>query len=397
MKGRWCGGGVVVMALSCQCAHEPPKPPASKPAETPQAAIHADAFAATEADAYVQAKARLGDKLFQDASWAEIANLDVHQAQRDMLTVEQRDGQVHVWLGLSYPRIAALLVSFREAEPTFVAPVAWNDVVYEWLALHKHNLACQQQRALLDVGCETYETTAVDGALARLPTELTLEPVFEGGIPVDGDHVLRGPAVRARWQSQPLEGLPLMLVEGEGIRTDANGIGVWEPRDPMKRSWTVALDLGTLAKPLVVSWPDPPRLELSTRPWSLARRAWVFEDEALAVDVGDDAIALTPAQRERVRAADDRAEIARQLADELEGRLDALLVVHAETVDVGRGRHGRRWNTARLDAEVRNAWTGAVVGQYSVTGTAIGFKEDGARQAALVEAGRALLAAMKQP
>lgn len=423
-----CGGG--------------PARPASRPVVTPQpgqdtpgqdtpgqdtpdqesplqgAVVESSGTGATDDEAYTQALTALEDAVYGDDAWARDLGLTVHDPDRDLLHQDEVAGKgVRVRLGLERERLDGLLQELASQSLPASVPVALAQALGSPYGMYMEALACERRQALLGEPCESPPRPEdIAAELQTLAREIRLRPRLAGGIPLDGQNRPLRPleVVVERTSSRgviaPLPGVPVMVVQPDGVdavvatqvRTDQTGVARFELRDGV--AWPggirVALDAGAFLGPMAEMWPQaelsPPVRPVSAKHWSVvvtervqgnqAREA-IFAASldrsvragggepmfALPVDAARKITAATPATLPRVLPA---------LADELQGRLDVLVIAEVDSEYASRMGAYRVWYEARGRIHVYDVWTGKRLAELHDAVTATGVGDERADQAA---------------
>jgi len=367
--------------------------PAPVPVEV-EPLIGARAEGASVDEAYVEAKAGLATELLGSPAWATLVELEVHERGRDAWAVHQTHETQVVDIGLDHDRVAEMLVAFAQSVPHVDCPSPWREILQSWLAMHLRVVACERQRALLDLECETDDTSMVDSAFQQLTHGLRLAPGLRDGVPVGKNGPLRVPTVLALWHGAPLADVPLRVRgasgEAQRSRTDIVGKAILEHEGP----WTVELDVDAMLGPMAAAWVDPPRATIITR--LPTRRRWVAvmvdTPAASMLPLPDRQVSLPEPLRARL-ATPARQELLPTLADALSGSVDVILFVRARAAYAGKAGSGRVWFEAKVEAEAHDVWTGDALERFAITETGLGATDAEAREAALRKASEALFVA----
>jgi hypothetical protein len=396
-----------LLALGCDPARSAPAataPPDAAPTtvdtvEGFEAFVSARGDGGSEDEAYEVARLALAAELFEDPSWAELAQVQTHRRNEDPQRVEPAaDGRIVVTLGLDRTRAATIMSAFENATPEVDAPEPWQETLRSHARAHLAAHACARRQALFGSSCEQVDTRDVDDAVAELAGQVTLVASLPDGVPVDAQGIAKhGPAVYALWRGLPLSGIPVRVGStGKVLLTDDHGRVTIDP--PKGRAWTdldVEIDAASLLGPQASDWaPAPLRLPARTRS---GRRYGLLVvgpsgDEpvraALAADLEGrgfrPAHAVPPPHDALVR----RARAGKALpglgavAEALGGRFDVVMRVEYDCGFASRMGGNRVWFEATGTLTVYDAWSGAVLLHEQLRAKANGVTDARADQAA---------------
>lgn len=402
----------VVLALvgSTGCAKNDPDPVVPQAQAIPEAAPRAqvDAFVSgtgegtDEAEAYASAQARLAESLLGDARWLSFVPMALHDRSHDPYDAVSTTGGWQVAIGLDEGRTATTLDAFTYAEPRFEAPDAWHDTLYQALASHASRLACERRASLYEVACDAPSTDEDDARLQELGSALELAPLLRGGVPVDtSGTVMRPGQVLVTWHAAPIANLPLTIEAPDGTRTAARtgARGLLDLPIAIGTPWpgphVVTVDGAQLVGPLesACSWPT---LQVEARSLDPKRWTAVFEDGtsadgafAKALTQGIEAKLGPPVAIDRETAdvlgrvgPAERARVLTSLADTMGGRLDVVVLAHAQSRFAGRAGGSRVWFEASGSVVVHEVWGAGELGRGAVEATASGVGDHRADDAA---------------
>jgi len=240
-----------------------------------------------------------------------------------------------------------------------------------------------------------------------------LRPVYAGGIPMKTQRWLRPLAVMATLGAgeaeRPLSDLPLRIQASDRsppvvVRTDGSGVGTMPiPKaTPATTRWTVTLALDEMLGPGTKL--ACPTLTVQGRSTGLARASLVHvHGKKPAAETGRavlEALKAHMTQPTEVPAAVARQlseagtgrmkEVAPQVAEQLRGAVDTILLLDAESEFASRMGTQRVWYEACGTLRVFDAWTGALLAEVSATVTEAGLGDDRAESAAQQALGREL-------
>jgi hypothetical protein len=382
------------------------------------AVVEASGTGATADEAYAQALAMLEHEVYGDDSWARDLGLAVHERDRDLLHQEQADGgRVRVLVGLERERLDGLLQELASQPVPAAVPAALTEALAAPHGMYMEALACARRDALLGDPCEAAPRPEdIAAELRSLAAELRLRERLAGGIPLDGESRPLRPLevvverVSSRGAITPLPGVPVMIVQPDGVdavvalqaRTDQAGVARFELRagEPWPGGIQVALDVESFLGPLAEMWSQNP-LSPATRPASVKRwsvvvtervqgnqaREPIFAaslDRAVRAGGGEPMVAL-PVEATRKIAAATPSTLPRvlpALADELQGRLDVLVIAELDSEYASRMGAYRVWYEARGRVHVFDVWTGKRLAEMQDAVTATGVGDERADQAA---------------
>ncbi len=403
--------GLIVLALGgCQkdgAASVPPEDRAPVVASQPRAA-QVEAFvtgrgvAADEEQAYARAKSELALALLGDARWLAVMPTQLHDRANDPYQAVQAEGGWQVAVGLDEGRAATTLDAFSYAQPAFEAPDAWHDVLYQAFASHAANVTCERRFELFGVACDPSPTEEQDAALGSLARELAIDTVVQGGVPVDSEGtVLRPAKLLITWNGAPMSKVPLLVEQPDGSVVSALSDDAGQAVLPAEvgASWpgsmSVRVDAKRLMGPLEGQWTAP---AVSVGPRSIDPRRWalVFEDGTRADDGFADGlrgalreslgpeVALEPGVVRSLGEVGpaERARVLVSLADTMAGKLDVVVLVHAQSRFAGRAGGNRVWFEASARATVHEVWAAGELGREDIEVTASGVGDRRADAAA---------------
>ncbi|MFW6051543.1 MAG: hypothetical protein ACODAU_10230 [Myxococcota bacterium] len=446
-RGGWC---VLAALLLCGCGGAAPGPSAPQAAapdpasahdavepETPDAFLEASATGPSEEAAYRAAVRRLEVALYGTAGWAELAGAPVHDPEGDPTRLVPEDGAARAVVGLTRETVRGHLEALPDRLAVPDAPAWLADSLEEALRVHAVRLACERRRALLDADCEPVDTDGVDAEVRTLALSILIEPKYEGGVPLDdARRPLRAPAVVARRVGaqgglEPVRGLWLRArwageadEEGEGgglerrrVRTGADGQAAFPLAEEAAWPGTlrIEVDAGAWLGPLARLWAGQ-AVRVDGRATNLRR--WgalvtervggsgapdgIFADalrHALDDRGAAGAVSLRTEHRERLERAHRAGRLERvlpEVADDLGGRLDVLLVAEVDSEFASRMGTSRVWYEARGRVRALDAWTGSTLATVESAVTEPGVGDRRADRAARQGLGRALAEALLQ-
>jgi hypothetical protein len=387
--------------------------------------VGAAASAPSRDDAYAAAVERLEVALYGEQAWAASLEVAVHDRGRDLLREERGANGWRVQVGLTRERAAEVLAGVAVEPIPIEAPVAIaRDLERAWrLALVE--LACARRTAILGEPCGPDDAVVQEGEVASmlsaLGRSLTIEPRFEGGIPLDTQNRPLRPATVVVRQSNMgtnalVAGLPL-VAEGvdapspEPLRTvtGPDGVAVFAPSPEATWAGTlrVTVDAERLLGPLAARWSGP-HVRLEGRQAGLVRWTALITERvqgakapqgfvagvlegAMRERGANRRVALSDEQVARLRRGLGNPATLRTLADELGGRLDVVLVMDVDSEFASRMGAQRVWFEARGRATAFSAWTGRALGRVEAAVTESGVGEARADRAAREELGRVLV------
>lgn len=396
---------------------ETPGPDAPEPdAPMRDAVVEGGGTAATPGEAYEQAVALLEDQVYGDNAWARELGLTVHDRAHDLLHEEPADGGVRVLVGLERERLDGVLQELASQPLPATVPPALAEALAEPYGMYMEVFACERRLALLDQPCEAPSRQDIATALQTLASEIRLRARLADGVPLDGQGRPLRPLevvverVSARGAITPLPDLPVMVVQPDGAdavsateaRTDAAGVARFAFRDGA--TWPdglrVALDPAAFIGPLAEMWPGG-ELEVQARPAGMKRWGVVVTERvqgnparepifAASLDRavrtgGGEPMFLVPVEVARRIAAAGPAVVSQMLpalADELQGRLDVLVVAEVDSEYASRMGAYRVWYEARGRVRVFDTWTGKRLAELEDAVTATGVGDERADQAA---------------
>jgi hypothetical protein len=382
------------------------------------AVVEASGTGASENEAYEQALAMLEDKVYGDDPWARDLGLAVHDPDRDLLHQEEVAGKrIRVLVGLERERVDGLLQELASQPLPAAVPVALAEALASPHGMYMEALACERRQELLDEPCEAAPRREdISAELPSLAKEIRLRPRLAGGIPLDGDNRPLRPLevvverVSPRGVITPLPGVPVMVVQPDGVdavsatqaRTDSTGVARFELRDgvPWPGGIRVALDVATFLGPLAETWPQselsPPTRPVSVKRWSVSvtervqgnqARERIFAaslDRAVRAGGGEPMVALPVEAMRKITAATPSTlpRVLPALADELQGRLDVLVIAEIDSEYASRMGAYRVWYEARGRIQIFDVWTGKRLAELQDAVTATGVGDERADQAA---------------
>lgn len=410
-----CGGKAPAVATTPPAGTEtqppdPPDPPeGQEPVPRQPAFLEASGAAATEAEAYGLAVAGLAREIHGDAPWAAGLELPVHDPDVDPVLAEQtQDGLVRVIAGIERERLEALLVELATAPLPASIPPALAPALEPWYRRYIESAVCGRRQVLLEDTCEPAPAEDLAAELQAIAGEVRLRTRLAGGVPLDADSQPLRPLevvverVPASGVATALAGVPLVVVQPEGVDavptttavTDEAGLARFAFR--LDAAWPsgvrVTLDREALLGPLAEMWPPtemaPAGRPAGVRRWSLvvtervqghAARERVFAaslEQAMRGLGSEPMVALPPDAVRAVQSAQPASvgEVLRRLADELQGRVDVLVLAELDSEYASRMGAYRVWYEARGRAQVFDVWTGErlAVLEDSVTATGVG-------------------------
>lgn len=382
---------------------------AQDPEPREPAFLEASGAAETEAEAYELAVAALARELHGDAPWAAGLDVPVHDPELDPVFREHtEDVLVHVIAGIERERVEALLVELATAPLPSTIPPALAPALEPWYRGYIESAVCQRRQVLLEDTCEAAPSEELAAELQAIAGEIRLRTRLAGGIPLDADSQPLRPLeviverVSASGVATALPGVPLKVVQPEGVDvmptteavTGEAGLARFAFR--LDATWPsgvrVVLDREALLGPLAEMWPTvelaPAGRPASVRRWSVVvtervqghtAREGVFAaslDQAMRGLGSEPMVTLTPDAVRAVQSAQpaDLGQVLRRLADELQGRVDVLVLVELDSEYASRMGAYRVWYEARGRAQVLDVWTGEELAalQDSVTATGVG-------------------------
>jgi hypothetical protein len=383
----------------------------------PGAVVEASGIGATETEAYAQALTMLEGAVYGDDPWARDAGLAVHDPDRDLIHQGEAPGRrIRVLLGLERERVDGLLQELASQPLPPSVPAALSEALASPHGMYMEALACERRLELLDEPCEAPRREDIATQLQSLAREIRLRTRLAGGIPLDAENRPLRPLdivverVSARGAITPLAGVPVMVVQPDGadavgapqVRTDQTGVARFALRDGAL--WPggirVALDVEAFLGPLSDMWPrtelTPTARTASAKRWSVVvtervqgnqARTPIFAaslDRAVRAGGGDPMVAL-PADAVRKIAAATPSTLPRvlpALADELQGRVDVLVIAELDSEYASRMGAYRVWYEARGRVQVFDMWTGKRLAELQDSVTATGVGDERADQTA---------------
>jgi hypothetical protein len=380
------------------------------------AAVQASGTGVTEDEAYAQALAMLEVEVYGDDPWARDSGLAVHDPERDLIHQEAAGGRVRVLLGLEPERVDGLLQELASQPLPPSVPEALSEALSSPHGMHMEALACQRRLELLDEPCEAPRREDIAAQLQALAREIRLRPRLAGGIPLDADNRPLRPLeivverVSPRGAIAPLAGVPVMVVQPDGedavgaaqVRTDATGVARFALPDgePWPGGIRVALDVEAFLGPLAAMWPQteltPTARTASAKRWSVVvtervqgnqAREPIFAaslDRAIRAGGGDPMVALPVDAMRKITTATPSTlpRVLPALADELQGRVDVLVIAELDSEYASRMGAYRVWYEARGRVQVYDVWTGKRLAELQDSVTATGVGDERADQAA---------------
>jgi hypothetical protein len=380
------------------------------------AVVQASGVGATEAEAYAQALTVLEAEVFGDDPWARDSGLAVHDPDRDLIHQEAAGGRVRVLLGLHRERLDGLLQELASQPLPSSVPPALSQALASPHGMHMEALACEQRLALLEEPCEGPRREDIAAELQSLAREIRLRTRLAGGIPLDAENRPLRPLevvverVSPRGAIAPLAGVPVMVVQPDGedaggaprARTDATGVARFAL--PEGESWPggirVALDVEAFLGPLADMWPQtaltPTARTASSKRWGVVvtervqgnqAREPIFAaslDRAMRAAGSEPVVALSVEATRKVTTATPSTlpRVLPALADELQGRLDVLVIAELDSEYASRMGAYRVWYEARGRVQVYDVWTGKRLAELQDAVTATGVGDERADQAA---------------
>jgi len=383
----------------------------------PDAVVQASATAATESEAYAQALASLEAAIYGDHSWVQDLTLPVHDRDQDLFQREEVRGGIRVSIGLVRERADALLQELARVSLPASVPAALADALSSPYGLHVEAMVCERRQALLGEECSAPAREEIAAAVEAVAREVRLRTRLTGGIPLDGASRPLRPIeivverVSARGATTALAGVPVLIVQPEGVDaldedteavTDNAGTVRFALRD--QATWPtglrISLDREAFLGPLAEMWPEsnliPIGRPVNARRWSLVvtervqgnrARSAIFGaslDRAMRASGGEGMIALPPDALRRVTtaASSTLGTVLPALADELQGKLDVLVVAEVDSEFASRMGDYRVWYEARGRVQVFDVWTGKRLTERTDAVSASGVGDERADQAA---------------
>jgi hypothetical protein len=380
------------------------------------AVVQASGTGATDDEAYAQALTMLGAEVYGDDPWARDSGLAVHDPDRDLIHQEAAGGRVRVLLGLERERVDGLLQELASQPLPPSVPAALSEALASPHGMHMEALACERRLELLDESCEAPRREDIAAELQSLAREIRLRTRLTGGIPLDAENRPLRPLevvverVSPRGAIAPLAGVPVMVVQPDGdgavgapqARTDATGVARFAlpEGEPWPGGIRVVLDVQAFLGPLADMWPQaaltPTARTASRKRWSVVvtervqgnqARAPIFAaslDRAMRAGGGDPMVALPVEAMRKITTATPATlpRVLPALADELQGRLDVLVVAELDSEYASRMGAYRVWYEARGRVQVYDVWTGKRLAELQDTVTATGVGDERADQAA---------------
>ena len=383
----------------------------------PTAVVQASGTGASEAEAYEQALTMLETEVYGDDPWARDSGLAVHDPDRDLIHREEAPGRrVRVLLGLERERVDGLLQELASQQLPPSVPAALSEVLASPHGMHMEALACERRQELLDEPCEAPRREDIAAELQALAREIRLRTRLTGGIPLDAENRPLRPLevvverVSARGTIAPLAGVPVRIVQPDGedaadaprARTDATGVARLSlpEGEPWPGGIRVAVDVEAFLGPLAELWPQaaltPTARIASSKRWSVVvtervqgnqAREPIFAaslDRAMRAGGGDPMVALPVDATRKITTATPATlpRVLPALADELQGRLDVLVIAELDSEYASRMGAYRVWYEARGRVQVYDVWTGKRLAELQDAVTATGVGDERADQAA---------------
>jgi hypothetical protein len=380
------------------------------------AVVQASGTGATDDEAYAQALTVLEAEVYGDDPWARDSGVAVHDPDRDLIHQEAAGGRVRVLLGLERERVDGLLQELASQQLPASVPAALFEALASPHGMHMEALACERRRELLDEPCEAPRRQDIAAELQALAREIRLRMRLTGGIPLDAESRPLRPLevvverVSTRGTIAPLAGVPVKIVQPDGddaadaprARTDATGVARFAlpEGEPWPGGIRVALDVEAFLGPLADMWPQtaltPTVRTASSKRWSVVvtervqgnqARAPIFAaslDRAMRAAGGDPMVALPVETTRKITAATSSTlpRVLPALADELQGRLDVLVIAELDSEYASRMGAYRVWYEARGRVQVYDVWTGKRLAELQDAVTATGVGDERADQAA---------------
>ncbi len=389
----------------------------------PDAVVQASATAATETAAYEQALASLEAAIYGDHSWVQDLTLPVHDRDQDLFQREEVRGGIRVSIGLVRERAGALLQELARVSLPASVPAALADALSSPYGLHVEAMVCERRQALLGEECEAPAREEIAAAVEAVAREVRLRTRLTGGIPLDGaSRPLRPIEIvveraSTRGATTALASVPVLIVQPERVDaldedteavTDNAGTVRFALRD--QATWPtglrVSLDREAFLGPLAEMWPEnslvPIGRPVNARRWSLVvtervqgnrARTAIFGaslDRAMRASGGEGMMALPPDVLRRVTAAaaSTLGTVLPALADELQGKLDVLVVAEVDSEFASRMGDYRVWYEARGRVQVFDVWTGKRLTEAHGRGLGLGRGRRSRRPGRACAAGR---------
>jgi hypothetical protein len=411
--------------------------PASRPVATPQpgkhtspdpntageesllpgAVVEASGTGTTEAEAYEQAQVMLEDEVYGDHPWTRALELPVHDRETDLFHQEVEDGRVRVLVGLERERLDGLLQELASQPVPAAVPMALIEALASPHGMYLEAFACERRLALLDEPCGAAPSRDdIAAELQTLAGEIRLRTRLADGIPLDSESRPLRPLeivlerVTPRRETTELPGVPDLVVQPDGVDavsvanviTDQAGVARFALRagEPWPGDLRVALDVDAFLGPLAEMWP-PSELTPTTRQASVQRWSVIATDRvqcnlasapmfgaglvrSLPAGGGEAMVALHAATSRKLTTAPPSTlpQLLPALADQLQGRLDVLIVVELDSEFASRMGAYRVWYEARGRVQVYDVWTGKRLLERQDAVTATGVGDERADQAA---------------
>lgn len=392
------------------------------------AVVEASGTGATADEAYAQAVAMLEREVYGDHAWPRDLGLAVHERDRDLFHQEQAEGgRVRVLVGLERDRLDGLLQELASQPVPAAVPAALSESLSAAHGMYMEALACARRDAILGEPCDAAPgPDEVTNALKALSAEVRLRPRLADGIPLDAaGRPLRpldvvAERVTPRGVTTPLPGVPVMIVQPDGVdafvavkaSTDQAGVARFELRagQPWPAGVQVALDTEAFLGPLADMWTQTPLVPASrpatARRWSVIvtervqgnqAREPVFAaslERAMRAGGGEPMVILPGDVTRKITTATPSTlpRVLPTLADELQGRLDVLVIAELDSEYASRMGAYRVWYEARGRVQVFDVWTGKRLAELQDTVTATGVGDERADQAAREELAKKLAA-----
>jgi hypothetical protein len=383
----------------------------------PGAVVEASGTGVTEDAAYEQALAMLEDEVYGDHPWTGELELPVHDRETDLFHQESADGRVLVLVGLERERVDGLLQELASQPVPAAVPAALAEALASPHGMYLEAFACERRLVLLNEPCGAAPSRDdIAAELQTLASEIRLRPRLADGVPLDSESRPLRPLeivverVTPRGLITALPGVPVMVMQPDGVdaisatqaSTDQTGVARFELRDgaPWPEGLRVALDVDAFLGPLAEMWPQS-ELTPTTRPVSVKRwsviatervqgnqaRTPIFAaslDRAVQAGGGEPMVALSAATMRTLTTATPSTlpQVLPALADELQGRLDVLIVAELDSEFASRMGAYRVWYEARGSVQVFDVWTGKRLIERQDTVTATGVGDERADQAA---------------
>ncbi len=441
---------LVLASLLTGCGGAPPAPvvppapvpptPATQPTPEPKAAelsrpvpekhpFAASASAPTEGEAYERAARRLVVALLDDEDllkpdpFSDQLARSIHRKDVDVFESRSEASGFEVKIGLTSealgPTLARLEASLESVHYTRVAEPLAEAIRAVRLAQLGARLCQRRNELFQDAHCEPVDPAPVEARLRGMLQSIELVPLYEDGVPRDGEKFLRPLVVETRLgrgaSAIALSHLPLQLkaegpAEPLALESDPNGKVSYRipPEASLDSTFAIRVDTEALLGPLASLW-SPAEASFSGRVVGVQRSAFVVRKPSAAGETAAKAVqknlqnvvtrpvSLSSQTDRRLARATPQSlrRVAPTLADEMQGELDTLFFVEAESEFASRMGTHRVWYEARGNLVAVSAWTGEVLHQVDAVVTESGVGEARAERAALESLGRELAGKMK--